>query len=447
MTEQFDSISSHVPDVEILYVDNSESNEECSHPNVTHLNKGKKNIFVNPSWNLGASKAKFDTLLIFQDDIDINWDIVPNVNKFISPHVGMAGTPRQNTMLNPDNVVPKETPADLHVSFILDRNEGYSYAFFIHKESYEPIPEDLKIFWGDEYIFRKNHKRNVVLHDLHVTGEKSQSSRSPEFEAIAENDSHLFKTEPKLPYGRNMKDISLLVGTCDDYEFLWDNFKTLADRYLPFQNSAKVAFTESKEFGDGYITSHQGEDSIWSNRLIKALDKIESEFVFFVLEDYYFTSKITQEDLQSIMAVCQANSLDKWTFHIKTDQLRMKYDVGGMQQCTGMEGKHYIQDKFSMYLTTLQPGLWRTSYLKKCLQPDWTPWDFEIKGSERMAQLHAQLPQLPESDNAEPYGSRNLVYMLESPIYFNAVRQGAKISPGWEEVRDRENLMELTPPN
>ena len=64
------------------------------------------------------------------------------------------------------------------------------------------------------------------------------------------------------------------------------------------------------------------------------------------------------------MAVCQANSLDKWTFHIKTDQLRMKYDVGGMQQCTGMEGKHYIQDKFSMYLTTLQPGLWRTSYLK-----------------------------------------------------------------------------------
>ena len=79
-----------------------------------------------------------------------------------------------------------------------------------------------------------------------------------------------------------MKDISLLVGTCDDYEFLWDNFKTLADRYLPFQNSAKVAFTESKEFGDGYITSHQGEDSIWSNRLIKALDKIESEFVFFL---------------------------------------------------------------------------------------------------------------------------------------------------------------------
>lgn len=430
MMEQFNSISSQVPDVEILYVDNSESNEECSHANVTHLNKGKKNIFVNPSWNLGASKAKFDTLLIFQDDIDINWDIVPKVKEFISPEVGMVGPPRENTMLNPHNAVPETSPSGLSLFPLSDRNEGYSYAFFIHKESYVPVPEELKIFWGDEYIFRKNHKRNWLLTDLHVLGEMSQSSRSPEFEAIAENDSMLFKTDPKFPYGRHMKDISLLVGTCDDYEFLWDNFKTLANRYLPFQDSTKVVFTESKEFGDGYMTSKG--DSVWSNRLIKALDEIESEFVFFVLEDYYFTSKITQEDLQSIMAVCQANSLDKWTFCPPSPHVRFSHQIHGIPQFPGIKGKHMLQDRASMYITTVQPSVWRTSYLKQCVQRDWSPWDFEIKGTTRLQELN----HLP----------RNMFYEIEEPIYFNAVRQGAKISPGWEEVRDRENLMELTPP-
>ena len=87
-----------------------------------------------------------------------------------------------------------------------------------------------------------------------------------------------------------MKDLTLLVGTCDKYSFLWDNFKTLEQRYLGLKDCPRVAFSESMEFGDGYTTSFEGKgknSEVWSNRLLKALKEVDTEFVFFVLNKLY----------------------------------------------------------------------------------------------------------------------------------------------------------------
>ena len=41
-----------------------------------------------------------------------------------------------------------------------------------------------------------------------------------------------------------------------------------------------------------------------------------------------------------------------------------------------------ILNASSDYLTSVQPSIWKTSHLKNCMVPGWSPWDFEIKGTE-----------------------------------------------------------------
>jgi len=236
-----------------------------------------------------------------------------------------------------------------------------------------------------------------------------------------------------------MKDLTLLVGTCDKYSFLWDNFKTLEQRYLGLKDCPRVAFSESMEFGDGYTTSFEGKgknSEVWSNRLLKALKEVDTEFVFFVLEDYYFTREIPQEDFEQIVQLLTATDFNKFMY---VNQLR-SYKVADtlwFEKRMKLFGTPFIQHPTSDYLTSVQPAVWRTSFLKDCVHRDWSPWDLEIKGTKEIA------------------GENNKILLYHSDdIYFNAVRSVGEtsaekriaVSEGWEEVRDKENLKEIVLP-
>jgi hypothetical protein len=235
---------------------------------------------------------------------------------------------------------------------------------------------------------------------------------------------------------------TLIVGTCDNYSFLWENFKILAERYLPFKNSKKIAFTESKTFGDGYVTSNHTE-STWSNRFIKALEDVETEYVFFVLEDYYFTKKITEQDCKEITTLMSNRSLDKFMFYgrdftwLTVTGLHQNAHVFPQGNPLSFPGAFYLQHPQSMYLTSTAPAFWRTSYLKRCLAEGWSPWEFEIKGTERVA--------------GQP---QNVMLYSGDPLYFNAWQgtkgpnvgkegrsvDGRTMPPGWEELKQKESL-------
>ena len=78
----------------------------------------------------------------------------------------------------------------------------------------------------------------------------------------------------------------------------------------------------------------------------------------------------------------------------------------------------------SPWLTSVQPAIWRKSELLKFLKPEYSPWNFEVKGSKEA------------KNNVENY----FVAKLDKPIYFNMVRKGKQPSPGWEEFLEQQNL-------
>ena len=216
------------------------------------------------------------------------------------------------------------------------------------------------------------------------------------------------------------KDISVLIGTCDKYSILWDNFVTLFDKYWEIDCNKLFVSENYKKNYDGYDFYLPGNLN-WSNRIISSLETITTEYTFFVLEDYYFTETLSKEEIEFHLEYMKETSANKVMLDCKSRH---------MLYCENRpyRGKNlYRVHETSSYLTSVQPSIWKTSYLKECLIPDWSPWDFEIIGS--LNRRHKE---------------KNTYLMAREKLtYWNAVRKGLKLSPGWQEIKNKENLKDF----
>jgi len=211
-------------------------------------------------------------------------------------------------------------------------------------------------------------------------------------------------------------NITLLIGTCDKYSFLWDNFVTTCNRYWNIDCKKIFAGETLQVKHKRYHTSMCGRDH-WTNIIRKTLDYVETDYTYFILDDYYLLQHINDEVINSGINFLQQN--DDANKLVYTDATCAYYTV------------QHVRDKFykmldsSDYLTTTQPAIWKTSFLKDCLFPNMNPWQFEIDGTNLIK------------------GKNNKVYISHTQdIYFNVVNKG-QILPKWPFYKQMENLLDF----
>jgi hypothetical protein len=211
-------------------------------------------------------------------------------------------------------------------------------------------------------------------------------------------------------------NITILIGTCDAYSPLWKNFDILFQRYwqLPTKN---ILVSETEIFDNPhYITETPGTGLQWGHRILDALNNINTEYVFFILDDYYLTETFTQEFIDEHIAILEKHNAVK----IMTD-----IDYGEpIYYLDHIEDDLYKFNMKSDYLNSIQPAIWKTDYLKTVMKSDYSPWDFEIKGNEYTKTLTPTI----------------LLKARPEHMYFNFVRIGGRISEGWEDLYVKENL-------
>jgi len=160
--------------------------------------------------------------------------------------------------------------------------------------------------------------------------------------------------------------ICAIIHTCDKYEFCWDTwyrqFKLYWDSDIDvyFVNESKDIDYDLKQIKTG-----PGE---WSDRLIKALDQLDYEYIFYMQEDAWMTRAVRFDYYYSVMKA----------YHM--DALRLFPAKGKYYKITA--DKKFRGD--SDYLVTHQPSIWRKSFLSECLIPSEDPWQNELKGTERI---------------------------------------------------------------
>jgi glycosyltransferase involved in cell wall biosynthesis len=168
---------------EIIVIDNTK-NEECdvSHP-TTHSKirlvcKGE-NIYVNPAWNWGVELSKNEHIAICNDDINFNPNIFESI---LSNNIdGIIGQSSNNFNKNQEGL-PSVTLMQ-H-----SRPWGWGTLILTQKKYWIPIPEQLKVWYGDDFFCIKNPCKKWILNNFEITTNMSTTSNLPEFNSIKHND-------------------------------------------------------------------------------------------------------------------------------------------------------------------------------------------------------------------------------------------------------------------
>lgn len=133
----------------------------------------KTNIFVNPAWNLGAARARHDRLILSNDDILFNTRLLDALHPLLTSGVGIIG-PGRSCFDRPTG------PPRL--AFAATRGWGFGTLMVMRTDAYRPIPEDIKIWSGDNWLFHHQAAPNYRILGFPIDTRMSTTSRRPEFE-------------------------------------------------------------------------------------------------------------------------------------------------------------------------------------------------------------------------------------------------------------------------
>lgn len=136
------------------------------------------NIGVNPAWNVGVIHASNDVVCVANDDIIFDFKLFQKVIPFATPDHGLIGlsageeTHQQVPFTNGNiDIVPWPSPTSQTNSRF-----GFGCLFFINKHSWVPIPNELMIYYGDDWTIETQiiHRRmNFTINNCLHHGERA----------------------------------------------------------------------------------------------------------------------------------------------------------------------------------------------------------------------------------------------------------------------------------
>ena len=154
----------------------------------------KKNLFVNPSWNLGVKESKTQYFALFNDDLLVCRNFCTKVMNLIvkKTDIGILGMDVNSVINTLDMSLPEETDFQLVKE---DKNQlrpnNWGTIIFGKKELYNTIPRCLKIMCGDDYLRYMVWENNLSVYDLMGANVKhlgSISCSSKEFIKIGQRE-------------------------------------------------------------------------------------------------------------------------------------------------------------------------------------------------------------------------------------------------------------------
>ena len=172
----------------------------------------KRNLFVNPSWNLGVATATHDRIAIINDDINADWSIFEVADQFLASSFSLPkitpGAPK--TLAGDIPIKPRRGESSIgligldsggessshQLAFraVHERPVGFGQLMMMNRHSFREIPPELLVWSGDTFLFESCLQRsqtNIALSGWpirHAEGKSSMTSSGKEFELLKKED-------------------------------------------------------------------------------------------------------------------------------------------------------------------------------------------------------------------------------------------------------------------
>ena len=175
-----------------------------------------------------------------------------------------------------------------------------------------------------------------------------------------------------------MSNVTILVNSCDLYEDAWEPFFRLLSIQWPNCPYDIVLNTENKKFDCDYLNVRTvcTHEQMWTCRVQEALEAVNTEYVLFCLEDFFFLDKVDEVRFRQII---QSMSEDKMIGFVKL--LPIKHNK------TVFQGKRYNEffieePKMNPWRCNAVMAIWRKDFLREMLFLRCDPWEFEFGASQ-----------------------------------------------------------------
>jgi FkbM family methyltransferase len=216
---------------EIILIDNDNTNAPNDlvliHPKIKRHSFGK-NIYVNPAWNFGVSTSVNDKICIVNDDLSFDTRVFDKLDEFITPENGVIGLCPGVSDFNQ----PPYTDGSINISeWGGQHTYGFGCLMFIHKDSWMEIPKGLDIYFGDNYIFDMNlrkDKKNYIISNIRHNTRFAQTTSDTSITSG-------FLEREKLIYQNIMNQTKkkILVAIPTNKYIEPDTFKSIFDLSVP----------------------------------------------------------------------------------------------------------------------------------------------------------------------------------------------------------------------
>lgn len=213
--------------------------------------------------------------------------------------------------------------------------------------------------------------------------------------------------------------LSILVNSCDSYEDLWYPFFELfrmnwSDcRYPIYLNTETKSYTHPKEMPQEIISLNYKTNRSWSERLYSALNRIPSDYVLFLMDDYFLVDKVKSDEIIEVLGFLETN---------KNVANIILYPLGANGSISEKNPRLIKLNKMPPNLVCCcTTSIWRKEVLLKLIRKSESPWEFEENGTQRAYKSQWDFYAL-EPSKANDIG---LIYPFRlAPIHGIGVLQG-----------------------
>ena len=169
---------------EIIVIDNASIYEtDRTIGKIRMVSKGE-NIYVNPAWNLGIELAKNECIALCNDDINFNPNIFGVIDDSILTYVGIIGMGEGNYK----DEIDKEKGSYIDIWEPGINDWGWGCLIMLKKSHWLPIPNEIKIWYGDNIIKDVNSVSKGVLRNFKIETEMSTTSDETEWDEVKKKD-------------------------------------------------------------------------------------------------------------------------------------------------------------------------------------------------------------------------------------------------------------------
>ena len=171
-----------------------------------------------------------------------------------------------------------------------------------------------------------------------------------------------------------IKNTSILVVSCDRYRDLWQPFFMLFFRYWPDCPFDVYLCSNEIPYDDARVqTILVGPDTSWSSNLKRCLERLPTDYLVLLQEDFLFTKVVDSEKVKRYVKYLQEQ---------RAACLRLM-PFPPPDAMTNDEPKIGTINKGVDYRVSLMAAIWDKSVLQGLLKDGESPWDFENYGSRR----------------------------------------------------------------